>query len=316
MLSTAVELWQEECGAALHANNFMSLRATFDAWQLATLAAQEGRRQAMLVHAADAHRERWLQAAGLSGFVQAAADSHETARVRRLQRRMFAEWRLLAAGSQRHWEYQAARHQRTHALLRLAFAAWRTAEEETSELLARFWLRWQVHALLRRALLGWRAAASVIRQREQAQALAATHVRAMLGRRALSAWQQGVMQLRKVRLAQGMADVHHERRLLAAGMAALRSSAARSNSGGAAATALTAASSRTTSTMVVMHGHTLLPRQKQLERRPGSSITPPHQPAACLASDLVQAMETWQQQAEHWRQRQKAYIAAASCPQP
>ena len=133
VLGTAVELWQEEVGARLHAANFEALRRTFGAWQLLVIQREAERRQHILWNAAVAFREKQLLLAGLSAFVAAAAEARECARLLALRGPAFAMWRQLAATSRRHWDYEAARRVRRQWLLRQALAAWRASMEETAE---------------------------------------------------------------------------------------------------------------------------------------------------------------------------------------
>lgn len=103
------------------------------------------------------------------------------------------------APAARHWEYEAARQHRRNYLLRQALHSWRAAAEVTAGRLAGFWAVWQVEAPLRRALVGWRRAAAAARAE---------------------------------RMLEGMADVHHERRLQGVGLTALGAHAAAARSAG------------------------------------------------------------------------------------
>ncbi|EFN53243.1 hypothetical protein CHLNCDRAFT_137152 [Chlorella variabilis] len=324
VFSTAVGLWQEEVGARLHQHNYQLAEACWRAWQLHVLQAQEQRRQAMLGYAAEAHRERRMQAAGLAAFRQAVADACEGRRLARLLAKALVEWRRLAATSDRHWDYEAARDQRRALLLRCSLAAWRAAAEDTAGLLARFWLRWQVQAPLRRVLLAWRAAAT------------AAHQDRVLG---------------------SAAEVHRERRLQQQGLAAFAAQAASSrarSSAGAGASSLHSilqqparrqpASKRQlgtavagpgtrprereggecsgcggggfTATILISQGHcnAELPAtaQQQEQVAPGAAAAASHVTAAdgsrCLAAQGVGSGGTdWRAAASYWRQRHASY---------
>lgn len=206
------------------------------------------------------------------------------------------------APAARHWEYEAARQHRRARLLRLALHSWRTAAEVTAGRLAGFWAVWRVEAPLRRALVGWRQAAAAARAE---------------------------------RALEGMADVHHERRLQTLGLAALGANAAAARP---AAGPGGAVQRRQASTQQQQQQHSMQPvqqqnaAQQQQQQQPAMRTTivisrsrhngpavqqeqrapvPAASGGSCAsaAPSMLDAVADWREAADFWRQRHAAFAS-------